>query len=259
MTGRAPSAAASADDAAAVVAGHLGLGARVTVLTGAGVSAASGVPTFRGPDGLWRRHRPEDLATPAAFARDPRLVWEWYDWRRQRIAACAPNDAHHVLARWAARPGFTLVTQNVDGLHERAGAADVLCLHGSIWEVRCAGGCAGGRAARRDLAAPLADLPPRCRHCGGLERPGVVWFGESLDTAVFGRAVEAAASCDVFLTIGTSAVVYPAAGLVVEAKRAGAAMIEINPDETPMAPFLDVAVRQPAESFLPLVEVALRS
>jgi len=258
MTGPARSAEASADDAAGVVARHLRHGTRVTVLTGAGVSAVSGVPTFRGPDGLWRRHRPEDLATPAAFARDPRLVWEWYDWRRQRIAACAPNDAHHVLARWSAWPGFTLVTQNVDGLHERAGTADVLCLHGSIWEVRCADGCTGGRAARRDLVAPLAELPPRCRHCHGLERPGVVWFGESLDAAVLGRAVEAAASCDVFLTIGTSAVVYPAAGLVVEAKRHGATTIEINPDETPLAPYLDFAVRHPAERVLPRADALLR-
>jgi NAD-dependent deacetylase len=256
MTDRPRSADAFADDAAAVAA-RLAAARRVVALTGAGVSAASGVPTFRGPDGLWRHYRPEELATPEAFARDPRLVWEWYDWRRQRIAACAPNDAHQVLARWSTRPGFTLVTQNVDGLHERAGSTDVVCLHGSIWDVRCGGGCAGGRVARRDLVAPLADLPPRCRHCNGLERPGVVWFGESLDAAVLGRAVEAAASCDVFLTIGTSAVVYPAAGLVVEAKRAGAITIEINPDETPMEPYFDLAVRQSAERFLPLVEARL--
>ena len=260
MTGQTRSAAASAsaDEAAGVVAAHLAQASRLTVLTGAGVSAASGVPTFRGPDGLWRRYRPEELATPEAFARDPRLVWEWYDWRRQRIAACAPNDAHHVLARWSARPGFTLVTQNVDGLHERAGSADVLCLHGSIWELRCADGCAGGRAARRHLVAPLAELPPRCPHCDGLERPGVVWFGESLDVTVLGRAAQAAAACDVFIAVGTSAVVYPAAGLVVEAKRAGAMTIEINPDETPMAPYLDLTIRQPAERCLPLVEVAMR-
>jgi NAD-dependent deacetylase len=257
MNGRARASAASADDAAAVVAAHLGQASRITALTGAGVSAASGVPTFRGADGLWRLHRPEELATPAAFARDPRLVWEWYDWRRQRLAACLPNDAHHVLARWAARPGFTLVTQNVDGLHEQAGSSAVLRLHGSIWEVRCAAGCAGGRTGRRDLTAPLAELPPRCRHCGGLERPGVVWFGESLDAEVLGRAIDAATSCDLLLAIGTSAVVYPAAGLVEQAKRAGATTIEINPDETPMAPHLDLAVRHPAERFLPLVEARL--
>jgi NAD-dependent deacetylase len=243
-----------------VVAAHLNHGARVTVLTGAGVSAASGVPTFRGPGGLWRQYRPEDLATPEAFARDPRLVWEWYDWRRQQIAACQPNAAHDLLARWTAtRPGTTLVTQNVDGLHERAGATGVLRLHGSIWDVRCARGCPRGRAGRRDDTVPMPNLPPRCAHCGAPERPGVVWFGEPLDREILGRAAEAAAKSDVFLTVGTSAVVFPAAGLVLEAKRAGATTIEVNPDETPMAPFLDVAVRQPAESFLPLVEVARRS
>jgi len=230
---------------------------RVTVLTGAGVSAASGVPTFRGPDGLWRRHRPEDLATPEAFARDPRLVWEWYDWRRQRIAACAPNDAHRVLARWTGeRPGTTLVTQNVDGLHERAGARDVVRLHGSIWDVRCADGCPRGRGSRRLDEVPLATLPPRCPHCGGIARPDVVWFGESLDARQLERAAEAAAACDVFLAVGTSAVVYPAAGLVVHARQAGAATIEINLDATPMAPFLDVVVRAPAERVLALVDAA---
>ena len=244
------------DDPAGRVAGWLRHAERVVVLTGAGVSAASGVPTFRGDGGLWRQHRPEDLATPEAFARDPRLVWEWYDWRRQQIAACAPNEAHHVLARWADRPGVTLITQNVDGLHERAGAANVIRLHGSIWEVRCASRCADGRTHRLETA-PLDVLPPRCRHCGGLERPGVVWFGEPLDHALLTRAVNAAAACDVLLAVGTSAVVHPAAGLVVEAKRAGATTIEINPDETPMAPFLDLAVRQRAERFLPLVEVGL--
>jgi NAD-dependent deacetylase len=239
------------------LAGLVRAAARVTVLTGAGVSAASGVPTFRGADGWWRRHRPEDLATADAFARDPRLVWEWYDWRRQRIAACAPNDAHHVLARWAQRPGVTLVTQNVDGLHERAGAAAAIRLHGSIWEVRCARGCAGGREPRRLETVPLDPLPPVCPHCGGDQRPAVVWFGESLDAALLRRAVAAAGACDVFLAVGTSAAVYPAAGLLVAAKRAGATTIEINPEETPMTPYLDVAVRQPAERFLRLVDAAL--
>lgn len=240
------------------LAGLLARARRVVVLTGAGVSAASGVPTFRGPDGLWRRHRPEDLATPDAFARTPRLVWAWYDWRRQRIAACAPNDAHHVLARWSRqRPGTTLITQNVDGLHERAGARDVVRLHGSIWEVRCAAGCPRGRVPRRLDEVPLAVLPPRCPHCGGLDRPDVVWFGESLDRSVLGRATEAAGSCDVFLAVGTSAVVHPAAGLVVMARRGGATTVEINPDETPMAPFLDLVVRGPAERVLPLVAAAL--
>ncbi|MGD9902518.1 MAG: NAD-dependent deacetylase [Vicinamibacterales bacterium] len=231
---------------------------RLVVLTGAGVSAASGVPTFRGADGLWRRHRPEDLATPDAFARDPRLVWEWYDWRRQVIAACAPNPAHDVLARWTRhRPGTTLVTQNVDGLHERAGATGVVALHGSIWEVRCAAGCAAAGPGRHDVTAPWPDLPPRCRHCDGPERPGVVWYGEALDVRRLGHAVAAARAADVFLAVGTSAVVYPAAGLVLEARRAGAMIIEINPDDTPMAPFLDLAIRAPAERLLPAIDRGL--
>jgi len=128
-----------------MVAARLTRETRITVLTGAGVSAASGVPTFRGPGGLWRNFRPEELATPQAFARDPRLVWEWYDWRRGLIAACRPNRAHDVLAEWSRRfPRFTLVTQNVDGLHEAAGTKDVVRMHGSIWQVRCARPCAAG-------------------------------------------------------------------------------------------------------------------
>lgn len=239
--------------------GALNSGARITVITGAGVSAASGVPTFRGPDGLWRTHRPEDLATPEAFARDPRLVWEWYDWRRQRIAECRPNAAHDVLARWARRfPRFTLVTQNVDGLHERAGATDVLRLHGSIWEVSCWNGCARGGAAWRDETVPFPVLPPPCPHCGGPLRPAVVWFGEALDERVMARAVEATA-CDVFLTVGTSAVVYPAAGLCDVARRRGALTVEINPDETPTSSWVDVRIAQPAEVALAELDARLEA
>ena len=158
----------------------------------------------------------------------------------------------------STRPGFTLVTQNVDGLHERAGSADVLRLHGSIWDLRCADGCAGGRAGRRDLEAPLASLPPRCRHCDGLERPGVVWFGESLDAAMLGRAAEAAAACDVFLAVGTSARGLSGRRAGRGGQAAGATTIEINPDETPMAPYLDLAVRQPAERVPPRADALLR-
>ena len=220
---------------------------RITVMTGAGVSAASGVPTFRGQDGLWRRHRAEDLATPDAFARDPRLVWEWYDWRRTLIAGCAPNAAHEVLARWGRRDGFTLITQNVDGLHERAGSQP-LRYHGSIWTLQCADAC--GAAPWEDRSAPLPDLPPRCPACGGLARPGVVWFGEPIDPAVLRRA-SAAAACDLFLSIGTSSVVYPAAGLVHEAKRHGAFTVEINPSATESTGAVDLAIAAPAEVALP--------
>jgi NAD-dependent deacetylase len=226
-------------------------GARsVTALTGAGVSAASGIPTFRGAHGLWRTHRAEDLATPEAFIRNPTLVWEWYDWRRSLIASCDPNAAHEVLARWSALEGFTLITQNVDGLHERAGATP-LRLHGSIWELRCADGC--GAAPWDDRRAPLPDLPPRCPSCRALARPGVVWFGEALDPHVLDRAA-AATGCDVFLSIGTSSVVYPAAGLVHDARRRGAFTAEINPVATDASGAVDLPIAMPAEDALPAIE-----
>ncbi len=222
----------------------------MSVLTGAGVSAASGVPTFRGADGLWKERRALDLATPEAFAREPRVVWEWYDWRRQAIAACAPNAAHRVLAAWSRRlPGFTLITQNVDGLHERAGTADTLRLHGSIWEVSCWRRCAASPPRWRDDTVPFPDLPPACPHCGGPVRPGVVWFGEPLDPDVLDLA-DAAARCDVFLTVGTSAVVYPAAGFVELARDRGALTVEINPEATPASGAVDVVLRGPAEQVL---------
>ena len=239
------------------VARALAPDARVTVLTGAGVSAASGVPTFRGDDGLWKQFRVEELATPEAFARDPRLVWEWYDWRRQLIAACEPNAAHYVLAEWSLRfKGFTLITQNVDGLHERAGSAGVHRLHGSIWDVGCWRGCAAAPHRWRDDTVPFATLPPPCPHCGGPLRPGVVWFGESLDPDTVEASVEATA-CDVFFTIGTSAVVYPAAGLVDHARRAGALTVEINPDSTPASGGVDIVLPIAAEEALPALDAQL--
>ena len=222
---------------------------RITAITGAGVSAASGVPTFRGENGLWRTYRAEDLATPEAFQRDPRLVWEWYDWRRSLIAKCTPNDAHKVLARWSEREHFTLITQNVDGLHEQLGAR-VLRFHGSIWELRCTGSC--GNAPWEDRRAPLPEVPPRCPKCAALARPGVVWFGEAIDNAVLHRALSATA-CDVFLSIGTSSLVYPAAGLVHEARRGGAFTAEINPVATDSAAAVDLAIAMPAEEALPAV------
>jgi NAD-dependent deacetylase len=224
---------------------------RITVITGAGVSAASGIPTFRGTDGVWKKVRAETLATPEAFENDPRLVWEWYDWRRAMIRSAIPNAAHDVLARWTRqRSGVTLITQNVDGLHERAGADRLLRLHGSIWHLRCFTGCAAGRTDWHDDTSPLPTLPPRCPHCGGLARPAVVWFGESLDPTVVAAAT-AATACDVFLTIGTSSVVYPAAGLVHQAKRRGALTIEINTDTTEASGLVDLAIRGKAEEILP--------
>jgi NAD-dependent deacetylase len=237
-------------DALAALAVRISNARRVTVLTGAGVSASSGVPTFRGTAGLWRQFRPEELATPGAFDRDPHLVWQWYAWRRDLISRCRPNRAHEVLARWSlSLPCFTLVTQNVDDLHQTAGTRDVICLHGSIWRVRCHSGCpAGSRPWRDDRVAEPGRVfePPRCEHCGGLARPDVVWFGESLDPLVLERATEAT-RCDVFLAIGTSAIVYPAAGLLYEARRLGAFTVEINPEATEASSVVDLAVAQPAE------------
>ncbi len=237
-------------DLVATVAERLRAAMRITALTGAGVSAASGIPTFRGPDGLWKKVRAETLATPEAFENDPKLVWEWYDWRRGMIMNAVPNAAHDVLARWTReRPDFTLITQNVDGLHEKAGAERVLRLHGSIWHVRCSQPCAAGGTDWRDETTPFPHLPPRCPHCGAHLRPAVVWFGEPLDPAVVARA-GAATSCDVFLAIGTSAVVYPAAGLIQGAKRQGAFTVEINPEATPASDLVDVSIRGSAGDVL---------
>jgi NAD-dependent deacetylase len=221
------------------------------VLTGAGVSAASGVPTFRGEDGLWKKVRSETLATPEAFAHDPKLVWEWYDWRRGMIRDLQPNAAHRVLAEWSERDGVTVITQNVDGLHERAGTRPdrLVRLHGSLWHVRCATPCDAGRLDWLDETVPFETLPPRCPHCGGFVRPSVVWSGEPLPMAGF-SAAQAAAECDVFLAIGTSAVVYPAAGLIHDARRRGAFTVEINPDATRASDRVDVSLRMTAADAL---------
>lgn len=222
----------------------------ICALTGAGISAESGIPTFRGPGGLWRSNRPENLATPEAFARDPKLIWEWYDWRRSVVAAAQPNPGHTALAELEQRnPEFTLVTQNVDGLHGRAGSRNLLEIHGSIWMTRCT---ACGREQREERI-PIPQLPPHCAHCAGLMRPGVVWFGEGLPRAVWHNAQQAAESAEVLLVIGTSAVVYPAASLVPLARAAGARVIEINVDETPLSSSVDAALRGPSGEILPLL------
>ncbi len=200
---------------------------RVTVLTGAGVSSASGVPTFRGaPDSLWENHRPQDLATPEAFARDPQLVWRWYDWRRVLIAGCQPNAAHLALARLEdSVAAVTVITQNVDGLHARAGSRRVIEFHGSIWRVRCTG--CGHETV--DTRAPLPPpLPPSCPACGAALRPGVIWFTETIDPEAMQAASSAARDCDLFLVVGTSGVVWPAAGLAGLARASGAQVVEFN-------------------------------
>jgi len=236
------------DEKLDLVANRLKRASRLTILTGAGVSAASGVPTFRGSGGLWRQFRPEDLATPEAFSRDPVLVWEWYAWRRELIAACKPNPAHDVIARWSRTfERCTVITQNVDDLHVQAGTANLLRVHGSLWELSCWRMC--GIPPWRDESVPLQTLPPACRACGGLARPGVVWFGESLPRRELDAAA-AACDCDVFLTVGTSAVVYPAAGLVHEARHRRAFTAELNLETTPASDAVDVAIQGPADVLL---------
>jgi NAD-dependent deacetylase len=230
---------------------------RLTVLTGAGVSAASGVPTFRGPEGLWRQFRPEDLATSDAFARDPKLVWEWYAWRREKIAGCRPNKAHEIIAAWSGGTNDArVITQNVDDLHVRAGTRGLIRIHGSIWELSCWGRCADGSRPWRDDRVPLPAVPPRCPHCGELARPAVIWFGEQLDSANLSAALQATA-CDVFMTVGTSALVYPAAGLIHEARGHGAFTAEVNLEETPSSSCVDVSIQGAAETVLPLIDELL--
>jgi NAD-dependent deacetylase len=216
-------------------------------LTGAGISAESGVPTFRGPEGMWRNYRPEDLATPEAFHADPLLVWSWYDWRRSLVAGAEPNAGHRALA--VAQPriaSWLLVTQNVDGLHQRAGSRDVHELHGSLWRLRCTA-CG---AHREDLRVPL-PLPPRCPNCEALERPDVVWFGEVLPVATLRTAVDAAARAEVLLVVGTSAVVYPAASLIDIALQCEVPVIEVNPADSAASRHVRHHLRGSAAEVLP--------
>ena len=228
---------------------------RVTVLTGAGVSAISGVPTFRGQGGLWNGRRPEELATPEAFSADPAGVWAWYAWRRELIARCEPNPAHHVLAGWTQQhDGWQVLTQNVDDLHVRAGTTRLVRLHGSIWDLRCAGTCVEPGWRDEELSATLR----RCPVCGGPARPAVVWFGEALGRDDVAAAL-AATACDVFLTVGTSSVVHPAAGLVHEAARRGAFTVEINTDQTPASGVVSLAIQGPCEVVLPELDARLRT
>jgi len=232
----------------------------VVVLTGAGVSAESGIPTFRDAmEGLWAKYDAYALATPEGFEKDPVLVTKWYDMRRRLCGQAQPNPAHQALARWQARMQeqerkFTLVTQNVDRLHQAAGSIGVLELHGTLW-VWCCTGCGEEREERE---VPFREHPPRCAKCGQNRRPGVVWFGEMLPEAVLAEATRATEACDLFLSIGTSSVVFPAAGLLDSAVARKIQTVEINPEETAAAGSVDWALRGKAGEILPqLVALAL--
>lgn len=222
----------------------------VVVLTGAGISAESGVPVFRGPGGLWRDYRPEQLATPEAFGRQPGLVWEWYLWRRARIAEVAPNAGHAAIARWQQeRSGISLLTQNVDGLHARAGSRAAVELHGNLWRVRCAAGC-GFSDVDDHTARPRTSL--RC-DCGAWLRPDVVWFGETLDAVAIETAIAAVNEADLIVVVGTSSVVYPVAALPQMARRRGARMVEVNVQDTPLTAAADAVLRGSAGEVLPAI------
>jgi NAD-dependent deacetylase len=233
----------------------LRLAMHVVVLTGAGASAESGVPTFRDAlTGLWAQFNPADLATPQAFERDPKLVTQWYDERRMTALGCQPNAGHVALVDLQRQVhGFTLITQNVDRLHQRAGSTDVIELHGSLFVWRCVE-CG---ATREEAGPAFVEHPPRCETCGGPRRPGVVWFGEMLPADALSAATAAAGTCDVFVSVGTSSVVYPAAGLVDVAKRAGATLIEVNPAATPLRGQMDLCLRGTAGAVLPAVVESL--
>ncbi|MCK6627411.1 MAG: NAD-dependent deacylase [Anaerolineae bacterium] len=230
----------------------------IAVLTGAGISAESGVPTFRDAQtGLWARYSPEELATPQAFHRNPRLVWEWYAWRRELVAKAEPNPGHLALAQleayFSAHNGhFTLITQNVDGLHQQAGSQNVIELHGNINRTKCF-----EEEVIVEAWPPTDDVPPACPYCGGYLRPDVVWFGENLSAAALVAASSAAQTCDVFLSIGTSGLVQPAASLPYLALRHGAVVVEINPDETPLTAQATYVFDGPAGQVLPILWQAL--
>jgi NAD-dependent deacetylase len=227
-------------------------GRPLVVLTGAGISAESGLPTFRGPDGLWEGNRPEDLATAEAFDADPEKVWRFYGWRLEKLRGARPNEGHLALARMERLlPRMTVVTQNVDGLHAAAGTRNLLELHGTLLFARCT--ACGQRGPAPD--GPIPPLP-RCA-CGGLLRPDVVWFGETLSPGTWEAASNAAEECAVFFVVGTSSVVAPASSLAVLAARRGAYVFEINTEETPLAPLASGVFQASASEVLPAIARAI--
>ena len=219
----------------------------IAAVTGAGISSESGIPTFRGPGGLWRNFRAEELATPEAFRRDPVLVWEWYDWRRGICAKAAPNPAHIALAELdSAGDEFLLITQNVDGLHRRAGSKRLLEIHGNIWRARCTS-C---RSVFDLMETPLEEIPPRCE-CGGLARPDILWFGESYDSRLIGRAFDFLTQADLVLVIGTSGMVPIPVQMAAHARSHGARIVDFNTETSAVSDIADEFVIGPAGQTLP--------
>ncbi len=237
----------------------LRLATNVVVVTGSGISAESGIPTFRGEDGLWKKYRAEELATPGAFFANPKLVWEWYDWRRQLIGKANPNPGHEVIAKIEEHyDEFLLITQNVDGLHGKAGSGqdNMVEIHGNIWRVRCTGeGNTHDETTHGEVIAyleenPISQLPPICE-CGAMLRPDVVWFGESLPVEGLIRAEKAIQECDVLIVIGTSGQVYPVASFPMIAQAAGAIVMEVNIEKTPISRIADFSLTGKAGDVLP--------
>jgi NAD-dependent deacetylase len=229
---------------------------RIAVLTGAGISAESGIPTFRqAQSGLWAQYDPTELATQDAFERNPRLVWEWYNWRRILISEAAPNPGHRALVEMEALyPEFTLITQNVDGFHRLSGNMNVIELHGNIFRTKCSGGCG------IVLEWPeTTQIPPHCPHCDGQLRPDVVWFGESLPSEALIAASQAVNSCQVFFSIGTSSLIEPAASLPLIALNSSAILVEINPLDTPLTKWVNFSLPYPAGEILPKLIAAIKS
>lgn len=228
---------------------------RVVVFSGAGISAESGIATFRDAGGLWERHSIEDVATLEGFRRNPTLVWEFYESRRRQVAAAMPNAGHFAIAALARLvPEFTVITQNVDGLHQRAGSDPVLEVHGSLWRARCAGGCG---VSRDPFATPLSEIPPRCE-CGDFFRPSVVWFGELLPEDVWTASMNAATRADVALVVGTSGAVWPAAGIPLATRERGGVAIEVNPESTELTDHVDLTLRGASGVILPKLVAQLQ-
>ena len=233
--------------------------ARLVVFTGAGVSKESGIPTFRDPEeGLWARYDPMELATPEAYLRDPLLVWTWYEHRFGTTSAAQPNPGHVAIAELERlRPRVSVITQNIDGLHQRAGSTDVIELHGSMHRFKCVHGRHTGFGF--EDFADQETKPPRCPQCGDLLRPEVVWFGEALPPEAIGRAQQLSASCDVMLVVGTSGVVFPAAAMPLIAREAGATVIDVNPEKDALAARADIFLKGPGGEVLPKLVASVRA